>query len=41
MAKLDTKLEITTGLGDTYICEMQDNYDEVWQKLIIVMVLLQ
>ena len=29
MAKLDTKLEITTGLGNEYICEMQDNYTEV------------
>ena len=33
MAKLDTKLEITTGLGDNYICEMQDNYDEVYRTL--------
>ena len=29
MAKLDTKLEISTVLGDNYICEMQDNYTEV------------
>jgi len=29
MAKLDTKLEIKTGLGNEYICEMQDNYTEV------------
>ena len=29
MAKLDTKLEITTGLGNEYICEMQDDYTEV------------
>ena len=33
MAKLDTKLEITTGLGDTYICDMQDNYDEVYRTM--------
>ena len=33
MAKLDTKLEITTGLGDNYLCEMQDNYDEVYRTL--------
>ena len=31
MARLDTKLEIKTGLGDNYICEMQDNYDEVYR----------
>ena len=29
MAKLDTKLEISTGLGNQYICEMQDDYTEV------------
>ena len=29
MAKLDTKLEITTGLGNEYICEMKDDYTEV------------
>lgn len=29
MARLDAKLEITTGLGNEYLCEMQDNYTEV------------
>ena len=29
MARLDAKLEISTGLGNEYLCEMQDNYTEV------------
>ena len=34
MARLETKLEITTGNGDSdYLCSMTDNYSEAYRTL--------